>query len=540
MTVQFHEAVQQSNLPLVVQFMLQNVNLLWLQEVGIIFLKSLAQRDQEYQHRITAVGGVEAILAAMRQHPLVPGLQEDGIESILSLICTLETASWIKLAAESSAEHRRALSTYAKVVDLGCVDTILQSIKKFLISPSICLRGIRLLRLLARAENNETRIARLGGLDVIFDVMRTHPLEADLHEQSCRALSNLAMNDCNKLRISELGGIEAILDSMKLHVAAPSVQQWACGALANLAFNDQIEIKISSLGGMEAILDAMAHNEDHAGVQGEAIAALWNLSSASRHRTKLVALDGVKAIVRAMRRHCGEEEVQEFSFGVLRNLAREEGARIVAAGGAEAALDAMERLADSAVVQEGGCALIRRLADESPRHQPLACACRAVAAALAAVRRHPTAERVMQEACRALRQLFQHGEAWAVEAVALGGAETLLSAMLVNAGRRVPTAAAASRDAVQREAYTALVALGPAGLERVGGGSIWRWLRRRECGLDRTPAPRRGGPAPRWGGAAPPSGAALSALVAAADPRSKAGLCADLLDRVSAPRVLMT
>ena len=55
-------------------------------------------------------------------------------------------------------------------------------------------------------------------------------------KNGCRVLRNLARNDDNKKTIATEGGIKVILDAMKRHEANADVQQHGSNALRNLDY----------------------------------------------------------------------------------------------------------------------------------------------------------------------------------------------------------------------------------------------------------------------------------------------------------------
>eukprot|EP00961_Rhodomonas_salina_P084023 1129582-Rhodomonas_salina.1 len=127
-----------------------------------------------------------------------------------------------------------------------------------------------LLANLARGSdpNNHLRIGGKGRIEAVVDGMEEHRKVGDVQQEGCRALANLAQSSGsdpnNRLRIGAEGGIWAVIQRMKAHGAWAEVQQEGCRALLNLAHNSANRLKIRAAGGVEAVVACMKEHDKSA------------------------------------------------------------------------------------------------------------------------------------------------------------------------------------------------------------------------------------------------------------------------------------
>ena len=450
-------------------------------------LAKLIQQDTASKVSIVSLRGIEAVVNSMAEHLDHIGVQEWGITILWHLYHKDEIVCWSRLKTETPQEYSHSISSYLHLADCGGIDAILQAIKSYVGYKTIASYGCYLLRILARAEENEEKIGALGGVEVILKVLQSHSDDIEVWEEGCRALSNLAVNDENKDRITAHEGIEVILDGMRFFPNEVGIQMYSCSVLANLAASDELEVKIGQLGGIGLILYAMERYGLNLDLAEETCRALWNMTVDSDNNRKACALGAVQKILQTMHAHPLVAVIQHHCCGLLLNVARCDSKMIAAHGGIEKVVASMNRLADAARVQREGINLLEYIARTSDSAAVLNAG--GVEAVLGAFADHSANRVVVEPGFRIMRTLAAQGEPFRSRIAAQGGVEAVLTAMRLNMD---------DSERLLGSGLRALMDLGDETRRRIWK-SVWRWLRQRELG----PA---GGARGRWsarvGGAA--------------------------------------
>ena len=227
-------------------------------------------------------GDIAALVRGMKTYAAHTSIQEKGCDVLLNL--TPSVGDEYQSIRRQKIPWKGMGEKYEAMASAGVIGVVCHAIST---TPTIAATGCRLLKLLARNDDNSIKIAEQGGISVILEAMRTHTSHAGVQEEGCGALRNLAVNAGNKIKINffklikitEQGGIEVILKAMRTHTSDAGVQGQGCGALTNLARNDDNQIKIAQQDGIYVILEAMRNHTSDAVVQAEGCNALRVLAN---------------------------------------------------------------------------------------------------------------------------------------------------------------------------------------------------------------------------------------------------------------------
>ena len=244
------ESLAKQGVQSIVQAMQSHPSLARLAEQGCSALRLLSSQHV-LRPTIDSSGAADAVVLAMRNHPLVEGGQEDGWAFLRKVAPEKERPPPEARDAAPSGEAE-------PLAPNASIEAVVDSMRASPQSAAVAERGCAALRnLAANNDVNSVRIAQYGGVLAVIAAMRSMPEHAKLLEQACGALRNLAFNDANQVSIAANGGIAVVTNAMRDHPNFPGVQEEGCGALRNLAFNDSNSVAIASSGGIVAVVKAM-------------------------------------------------------------------------------------------------------------------------------------------------------------------------------------------------------------------------------------------------------------------------------------------
>mmetsp|Transcript_40066 Transcript_40066/g.111350 ORF Transcript_40066/g.111350 Transcript_40066/m.111350 type:complete len:836 (-) Transcript_40066:165-2672(-) len=255
-----------------------------LQESSCVRLEELALAPQS-KMRIASLGGIDAIMEAMKHHPSVAGVQETASAALGNL-------------ALRSEENQKAM------LHKGGIEAVLTAMAQHLPSESVQEKACWALQQLAMVAQSRAEITNHGGIERVAQAMRAHAMSEPVQEHGCMALGNLAFEVETRKCIAYVGGIDAVICAMRAFPGAAALQEDACFALHNLACSDEAMRPIAEAGGLEAVVRAMSEHPMTLGVQENAISALHNVNCGPlQYVHKVVGLGGIELIVRAMQQH---------------------------------------------------------------------------------------------------------------------------------------------------------------------------------------------------------------------------------------------
>ena len=200
------------------------------------------------------------------------------------------------------------------------VAIVLGAMKQHPRVPDVQEEGCRALSELAINHVGKTAVGDAGGIGVIIRAMKEHRMVSKVQEQACQALSILAEDDDNKKKLGKADGIDAILRSMEQHQFVPGVQERACCALSELAMDDENRKKIRDAGVIGVILRAMEEHPLEDGVPTSYLMVLSKLSEDDENKMMMREDGGVAVILRTMKNCAGDWEVERLGFELVERL----------------------------------------------------------------------------------------------------------------------------------------------------------------------------------------------------------------------------
>ena len=156
-----------------------------------------------------------------------------GIVAILTAInegtsqCRCDSKRSMQGARESGDNSRIDIATK------GGIEAVLAAMKEHPKDRKVQEEACAALWNLSRHnDNNKIEIAAKGGIDASVAAMKEHLKFAEVQEEACGALWILSALMDNRIMIVANGGIEAILEAMKEHLNVAAVQKAGmCGAV---------------------------------------------------------------------------------------------------------------------------------------------------------------------------------------------------------------------------------------------------------------------------------------------------------------------
>lgn len=142
-----------------------------LQQQGCRALKKQAKKGSTYRLNICQAGGIAAIAAAMKAHPLHGDVQEQGCGALWNL-----------------AMERTGSRAIARA---GTCTAIVAAMNKHSPDAEVQHWACGALRKLSEEPKNKPAIAKAGGINAIVNAINTHPNHTGVQQQASRALTNL-------------------------------------------------------------------------------------------------------------------------------------------------------------------------------------------------------------------------------------------------------------------------------------------------------------------------------------------------------------
>eukprot|EP00047_Mylnosiga_fluctuans_P004158 m.232969 g.232969 ORF g.232969 m.232969 type:complete len:1115 (+) comp12442_c0_seq1:360-3704(+) len=362
---------------------------------------------------IAHLGGIDAIVYAMKAHRACPQIQEEGCAIIASL-----------------AFHDEFLRVMPKA---EAIELIIAAMRTHKIHPRVQENGCTALRNLSYdTETTEMVSCNMGG-DALLSAMLAHRNNAYIQEQACYALSNLANNYIEAFDpVMASRAVDAILACMRTHKTTASVQIASFSFLRNLACELDHLTLIAKLGSIEVILSAMRSFKHDAALQEGGCALLGNLSCTS-DAAYWAARGGVivfmvDALLAAMSLFNENPQIQGAACIALGNIANmpDNAALVAKVGGVELVLNSMRAFLNNATVQEEGCLALRNLTRGV--NVAVVGAAGGIAVVLAAMEAHKNNSRVQGEGCRALGLMARDTHNLGI-LMSLSGVQAIVSAM---------------------------------------------------------------------------------------------------------------
>ena len=222
------------------------------QEAAAAATKKAQEEQEAFRRAIGCERNIETLVQGMAKYPSDPAIQEGACDRLGDL-------------ANASDENK------VKIANLGGIQAILKAMKDHAAEAKVQENACAALLNLGINVDNKVKIAALQGIQAILKGMKDHATQAKVQRQACAALGSLAINDDNAVTIANLGGIQALLKAMKDHATEAKVQESACGALDNLPWTAENQALIKQEGAEELVRRAMsaANSSDYTKEWGE-------------------------------------------------------------------------------------------------------------------------------------------------------------------------------------------------------------------------------------------------------------------------------
>eukprot|EP00940_MAST-03C_sp_MAST-3C-sp2_P001689 g1689.t1 len=376
-----------------------------LQREALHMLMLFAYNDAERQKEIARLGGIEAIVRAMRAHRSIVGIQDYACGALANLA--------------NNAENQK------RIVKEGGIDAVLRAMESHKASEGVQAQGCGALSNIAMATNgteNAERIAKEDGIAVVLRAMETHKTIESVQLYGVVALQKIGCTAELLKRIGTEGGVEAILRAMESQEKSEGIQQFGCTALYNLALDAENQKRIAKKGGIAAVLRAMESHKKSEGVQLQGCMALACLAENNAENKKLIAKEGgATALVRAMESHKTSEAVQKYGNMALEGIC-ENFECVAKAGDIATILGTMSLLPKSSSVQAGACDVLYTLVSDSSENQARITKEGGIDAVHRALRNFPSDSHVQENGKRALGALLYNPSAATKTSVSAGSA----------------------------------------------------------------------------------------------------------------------
>jgi hypothetical protein len=311
-------------------------------------------------------------------------------------------------------------------------------------------KGCSILALLASTENLQVNlsIAETDGIDMLVSALASFSDNIEIQVDTCKALSHLSMDQESRLLISSQGGLILLVNAINNYKDSIPLLECAVGALLNLSADAEEEVLASS-NVVEVVIRVMGEQLTAARVQEKALGVLQNVSMRSRNAKRAIAnAGGIGAITLAIKEFMGCAAVLERAFTTLWSLGvLEENQEIVASegglgliingmmanitvekvqkqacgclatissnsknksmirdlGGLDAIVYAMWAHYNSQAFLAEGCRALSALAVNVQTNEVMICTEAEISAIIAAMKRFPHSEKLLEHSCVALR-----------------------------------------------------------------------------------------------------------------------------------------
>ena len=119
--------------------------------------------------------------------------------------------------------------------NLGGIEALLKAMKDHPAHPGVQEEACQALRNLTANPENDVKLSNLGGIEALLKAMKDHPTVPGVQEQACAALNNLSGNAENKVKISKLGSKDQVRRAMAAANATENTKKWGQKLLDRLA-----------------------------------------------------------------------------------------------------------------------------------------------------------------------------------------------------------------------------------------------------------------------------------------------------------------
>ncbi|KAL9188497.1 hypothetical protein ACHAXT_006875 [Thalassiosira profunda] len=211
-----------------------------LQESACTFLLNLGCSSLEASEEICSVGGIEAIVAAMRTIPTSASLQQ---------------ASCGALSALMKEDAHKSIAASA-----GAIDAVICLIVTHLDQVEVLENAVQVMANLSSVQQCTKTIADAGGISTVVELMKAHPCSLELIHSASEFLRNMALVDPEYAN-EACGAISPILNCMEEHPDNARLKEEACHALHSLVQkSENCKDQVLSANGVAVIENTLKGN----------------------------------------------------------------------------------------------------------------------------------------------------------------------------------------------------------------------------------------------------------------------------------------
>ena len=242
--------------------------------------------------------------------------------------------------------------------------------------------------------------------------MESNPKRKQVQVSCCRVLGNVSSHDEITSILLSKNFIAMVVEAINTFPDCEEIHTLACGFFSNIgSHSSQASLEISASGGIQSILAIMKRNADSHSIQRVACGALDSLTREDSNKTKtmVMKLGAVEILVQCARTHSSDVRVLENVVKVLTNLSSlQRDSDIIYDLGMTAVVEAMEANSFAAGLVMSGSRFCGNMALISPQFADEAIG--AIQPMLDCMDKNPSAMKLAEEACKALRCMVLKSE----------------------------------------------------------------------------------------------------------------------------------
>ena len=178
--------------------------------------------------QIGAAGGIDAIVLTMKVLCSEAVVQEKACRVLYELAYNTRSLSIMVFHYKD------------QIAAAGGIEALVAALKQHTSVSAVQEKACLVLRQMAFCDASRFRIAAAGGIEAILAALTNHPSEHAVQTQACWALWNLAVDYKHCMRILDAGAIETVRAAMNRHPSVPTVQKAGIGILRCLLPSDKL------------------------------------------------------------------------------------------------------------------------------------------------------------------------------------------------------------------------------------------------------------------------------------------------------------
>jgi len=206
----------------------------------------------------------------------------------------------------------------------GGIDAVIAAVRQHPTNKELLHLLLDLIERISRHDEFKAAVAKKGGVDVVINIgININYEDVQISTKCLSTLANLAFNSETNIKlIMDTQGVSAIETAMQAHPAERRLLENAMCALSNLMYgSDENKLTIGQTCGDEVTHVVRVHHSD-ANLFKMALRALGNLAYCDENIRFVVAEHGAtRFIVLGMKHHQADEEALQLAMEVLGNFA---------------------------------------------------------------------------------------------------------------------------------------------------------------------------------------------------------------------------